>query len=302
MIDKKEIKENINTEWKIPLENQKEARYGLCRFIIETCQKLNLSNETTSLAMLLTTFFYIKKCYFNYDKLTTACAAILLASKTETSENKFTEICKEYLSFQSKSLNQEGIRKIKEIIGKYEIYLLKELNYNVPEEFPYDLICIYSELLYPDNDQEIANFATKIANDSYFTFVNNIYKNHVVALACIVIAARFLDIPTILDENFKHINNMKKINKKEMTLDEFNKALNQYDNSQYIFNSKDKDKDNEKKEEKLVVDEKYFEGLGLCEKLHPNLTIADLLDCIKIIIEFYEDMNAKSNEEANNPN
>jgi len=300
MIDKKEIKENINTEWKIPLENQKEARYGLCRFIIETCQKLNLSNETTSLAMLLTNFFYIKKCYFNYDKLTTACAAILLASKTETCQNKFTEICKEYLSFQSKSVNQEGIHKIKEIIGKYEIYLLKELNYNVPEEFPYDLICIYSELLYPDNDQEIANFATKIANDSYFTFVNNIYKNHVVALACLVIAARFLDIPTVLDENFRHINNMKKINKKEMTLDEFNKALNQYDNNQYLFNSKDKD--NEKKEEELVVDEKYFEGLGLCEKLHPNLAMADLLDCIKIIIEFYEDMNVKSNEEANNPN
>jgi len=299
MIEKKEIKDNINTEWKISLESQKEARYGLCRFIIETCQKLNFSNETTSLAMLLTNFFYIKKCYFNFDKLTTACAAILLASKTETSENKFTEICKEYLSFQSKSLNQEGIHKIKEIIGKYEIFLLKELNYNVPEEFPYDLICIYSELLYPDNDQEIANFATKIANDSYFTFVNNIYKSHVVALACIVIAARFLDIPTILDENFKHINNMKKINRKEMTLDEFNKALNQYDNSQFIFNGKDK---NGEKKEELIVDEKYFEGLGLCEKLHPNLTMADLLDCIKIIIEFYEDMNAKSNEEANNQN
>ena len=84
-----------------------------------------------------------------------------------------------------------------------------------------------------------------------------------------------------------------------MTLDEFNKDLNQYDNSQYIFNGKDK---NGEKKEELIVDEKYFEGLGLCEKLHPNLTMADLLDCIKIIIEFYEDMNAKSNEEANNQN
>ena len=293
MITKEEIGNNINTEWNIPLEAQKESRYGLCKFIIETCQKLTLSNNTASLAMLLTNFFFIKKCYFNFDKLSTACAAILLSSKTETSQSKFTDICKEYSIIKNKALGIEGFHKIKEHIGKYEIFLLKELNYNVPQEFPFDLIYVYSELLYPDNDQEIANFAIKIANDSYFTYANNIYKNYVVALACLVVAARFLDIPTILEDNFKHIINMKNIHKKNISVEEFNKALSQYENNQFFFKVK-----NNIKEEDLIDDENYFGKLTLSQKLYPTLKMEDLLDCVKIIIEFYEDMNTKSNSEA----
>ena len=57
MISKEEITHNINSEWQITLNYQKESRYGLCKFIIEVCQKINLSDETASLAMLLTNFF-----------------------------------------------------------------------------------------------------------------------------------------------------------------------------------------------------------------------------------------------------
>ena len=58
MITKEEITNNINSEWQITLKYQKESRYGLCKFIIEVCQKINLSDETASLAMLLTNFFF----------------------------------------------------------------------------------------------------------------------------------------------------------------------------------------------------------------------------------------------------
>ena len=187
MISKEEITHNINSEWQITLNYQKKSRYGLCKFIIEVCQKINLSDETASLAMLLTNFFFIRKCYFNYDKLTAACAAILLSSKTQISQSKFNDICKEYSNIQGKIIGPEGVHKIKEQIGKYEIILLKELNFNVPEEFPFDYIYVYSDLLYPDNEQEIIYLAIKIGNDSYFTYANNIYKNYVVALACLVI-------------------------------------------------------------------------------------------------------------------
>lgn len=293
MIEKEEITHNINSEWQITLKYQKESRYDLCKFIIEVCQKINLSDETASLAMLLTNFFFIKKCYFNYDKLTLACAAILLSSKTQTSQSKFNDICKEYSNIQSKIIGPEGVHKIKEQIGKYEIFLLKELNFNVPEEFPFDFICVYADLLYPDNEQEIIDLAIKIANDSYFTYANNIYKNYIVALSCLIIAARFLDIPNILEENYKYINNMKKIYKKNITEQEFNKILSQYNNQIFI-------KDNEKEEnENKIEDEKYFESLTLCQKLHPNLKMEDLIDCMKLIIEFYEDMNDKSNNDIN---
>ena len=293
MITKEEITHNINSEWQITLKYQKESRYGLCKFIIEVCQKINLSDETASLAMLLSNFFFIKKCYFNYDRLILACAAILLSSKTQTSQSKFNDICKEYSNIQSKIIGPEGVHKIKEQIGKYEIFLLKELNFNVPEEFPFDFIIVYADLLYPDNEQEIINLANKIANDSYFTYANNIYKNYVVALACLVISDRFLDIPNILEENYKYINNMKRIHKKNITEQEFNKILSQYNNQFYL-----KTNENEEGEDKNE-DEKYFEKLSLYQKLHPYLKMDDLLHCIKLIVEFYEDMNEKNKNDNN---
>ena len=294
MITKEEIKNNINTEWNISLDFQKESRYGLCKFIVDISQKINLSYETASLAMLITNYFYIKNCYFNFNKLTMACASSLLSSKNETSQSKFNDICKEYSIIHNKEIGTDGLHKIKEHIGKYEIILLKQLNYNLPEEFPYDLIYVYSEILYPDNDQEISNISVKIANDSYFTYANNIYKNYVVALACIVIAAKFLDIPTILSENFKYIDNMRKIHKKNISVEEFNKALSQYDN-QAISKIKDNI------EEEDFYGENYFEQLSLAQKLYPCLKMEDLLDCVIMIMEFYEDMNEKS-EIKNNEN
>ena len=137
MISKEEINHNINSEWQISLSYQKESRYGLCKFIIETCQKINSSDETASLAMLLTNFFFIKKFYFNYDKLTLACAAILLSSKTQTSQNKLNEICKEYINYQNKMIGPDELHKIKEDIGKYEIILYKWKKIKLMKSFKY---------------------------------------------------------------------------------------------------------------------------------------------------------------------
>ena len=292
MISKEEIKYNINSEWQISLNYQKESRYSLCKFIIETCQRINSSDETASLSMLLTNFFFIKKCYFNYDKLLLACAAILLSSKTQTSLNKFNEICKEYSNYENKLIGPDGIQKIKEEIGKYEIFLLKELNFNIPEEFPFDFIYVYADLLYPDNEQEIINLGIKIVNDSYFTLANNIYKNYAVALACLLISARFLECPNILEGNNKYLNNMKKIHKKNITESEFNIALSQYNNQYYLKNEKDENDINKKEEEQ------YFEKLNIYQKLHPFLKKEDLFDCMNLIIEFYDDINQKTNNSS----
>ena len=296
MISKEEINYNINSEWQISLSYQKESRYGLCKFIIETCQKIKSSDETASLAMLLTNFFFIRKCYYNYDKLILACAAILLSSKTQTSQNKFTEISKEYSNYQNKFIGPDVIHKIKEDIGKYEIILLKELNFNIPEEFPFDYIYVYADLLYPENEQEIIDLGIKIANDSFFTYANNIYKNYVVAISCLTISARFLDIPNILEENNKYINNMKRFHKKNISESEFNIALSQYNNQYYLKKENDENDINKKEEGE------YFEKLNIYQKLHPFLKKGDLSDCIKLIVEFYEDINqnSKNNNDINN--
>ena len=296
MISKEEINYNINSEWQISLSYQKESRYGLCKFIIETCQKIKSSDETASLAMLLTNFFFIKKCYYNYDKLIIACASILLSSKTQTSQNKLNEICKEYINYQNKMIGPDELHKIKEDIGKYEIILLKELNFNIPEEFPFDYIYVYADLLYPENEQEIIDLGIKIANDSFFTYANNIYKNYVVAISCLILSARFLDIPNILEENYKYINNMKRFHKKNITESEFNIALSQYNNQYYLKKENDENDINKKEEGE------YFEKLNIYQKLHPFLKKGDLSDCIKLIVEFYEDINqnSKNNNDINN--
>ena len=296
MISKEEITNNINSEWQLTLSYQKETRYGLCKFIIETCQKINSSDETASLAMLLTNFFFIKKCYFNYDKLTLACAAILLSSKTQTSQNKLNEICKEYYNYQNKLIGPEGIHKLKEEIGKYEIFLLKQLNFNIPEEFPFDYIYIYADLLFPDNVQNIILLGIKVANDSYFTLANNIYKNYVVALASLVISAKFLGVPNILEKDYKYINNMKRLHKKNITESEFNSTLSQYNN---LFNIKKEKEENDNKKEE---EEEYFEKLNIYQKLHPFLKEEDLFNCIKLIVEFYDDINQKSNNNNKSDN
>ena len=102
MLSKAEIYSNINTEWEISQEYLKESRYGLCKYIVDVCQAIRVSNDVASIAMSLTNYFFVKKCYFNYEKLTLACAAILLASKQENAQNKFNEISKEYFRFNSK--------------------------------------------------------------------------------------------------------------------------------------------------------------------------------------------------------
>ena len=87
---------------------------------------------------------------------------------------------------------------------------------------------------------------------------------------------------------------MKRIYKKNITEDEFNKIMSRCNNQIYM-------KENEDEENKSKNgDEKYFESLTLCQKLHPSLKMEDLLDCIKLIAEFYEDMNDKSHNKDNN--
>lgn len=69
MLKKEEITSNINTEYAISPEYLKESRYGLCKYISDICNSIEINNDIASIAMIYTNYFYIKKSYFNYDKL-----------------------------------------------------------------------------------------------------------------------------------------------------------------------------------------------------------------------------------------
>lgn len=58
--------------------------------------------------------------------------------------------------------------------------------------------------------------------------------------------------------------------------EEFNKRLLNFENKP--FNLSD-----------LVEEMSYFDTLSVYKKIHPCLVIEDLNDCVKMILEFYED-------------
>ena len=296
MLKKTKINNNININWKIQPQKLKEYRYGLCKFIIDKSYELDLSKDTVACAMQIVNYFFIKNCYFNYDKLTIVCAALTLSIKLKTSQkenlNKIFEI---YVSDKKEEIGKNVLTK-KEIynlrnkILDIEIKIMKLFDNILPDKFPFEYIYLYSQILYPENDQEIYNLGCKICIDSYFTYINNIYENYIVALACIFISAKFLDIKNILDKNFKNIDKMKYIHEKNIDENIFIKSMYQFidDPVQLLINEKNDDIGKKK--------DIYFNNLSLEKRLHPFLKMDDLLDCIEIISDFYEEIKENYEE------
>ena len=299
MLKKSEIENNINTQWKFSAKKLKEYKYGLCKFILDKSIELNLSKHIVASTMNLVNYFFIKNCYFNYDKLTVVSAAFSLSIKLKTSEkNDLNKIFDFYIEskkdeFENMS-NKQIIRNLRKNILDMEIKIMKLFDNYLPDKFPFEYIYLYSKILYPNNNDEIYNLSCKICIDSYFTYANNIYQNYIVALCCIFISAKFLDIPNILEKNFKHIDKM-------MYIHEKNLEENTFINKMYKFVDDPAE---------ILLDEKgygvegnkdiYFENLGMDKKLHPFLEMNDLLDCIEMMSAFYEEI--KENYEKINEN
>jgi hypothetical protein len=69
MIRREEIFSNINTDYAISADYLKESRYGLCRYISDICNSIDINNDIASIAMVYVNHFFIKKSYLNYEKL-----------------------------------------------------------------------------------------------------------------------------------------------------------------------------------------------------------------------------------------
>ena len=298
MIEKNEINNNINTQWKIPDEKLKEYKYGLCKFILDKSYELNLSKKTVACAMQIVNYFFIKNCYFSYDKLTIACAGLTLSLKLKTIEKTLlSKVFDIYILNKKEEIkNKYNINEKKEIIKfknnilNAEINIMKLFNNSLPDKFPFEYIYLYSKILYPNNDEDVYNFSCKICVDSYFTYANNVYQNYVVALACIFISSMFLDIKNFLDKSFKCLEKMKYIHEKNINEEQFINALYQFIDDPAQLLLKEKGIDNEKNKEN------YFNSLSLDKKIHPFLKMDDLLECIEMISNFYDDIKKNYND------
>ena len=162
-----------------------------------------------------------------------------------------------------------------------EINLLKCLNFEINVNLPNEFVYVYSSILYPDNEVDVLRYSLRICYDSFFTYVNLLYKNYVVAICCIIIAAKFLCLPTIMDKNFKHLDNMKDFHLPPAMEEEFNRRLLCFENKSLNV------------ENKNYVNESYYDILDWNKKIHPYLEIDDLTDCLKMIVDFYEETTMK---------
>lgn len=296
MLKKSEIESNINTSWKLSPSKLKEYKYALCKLILDKSCEMNLSKHIVATTMQIVNYFFVKNCYFNYDKLTVVCAAFSLSIKLNSSEKSdINKIFDFYIKNKKDELdpnlhkrNKEIVHNLRNNILNMEIKIMKLFDNLLPAKFPFEYIYLYSKILYPENDDEIYNLSCKICIDSYFTYVNNIYQNYVVALACIFISAKFLDIQNILNKNFKHIDKMKYIHEKNFGENNFiNKMYKFIDDPGEVLMEQNGGEDIEKSKEE------YFKKLDLGKKLHPLLQMNDLLECIEMISDFYEEMKEK---------
>jgi len=167
------------------------------------------------------------------------------------------------------------------------------LNYDINVSLPNDYLYVYSAILYPENEEEVFQYSLKFSYDSFFTYANLLYNNCIVAISNIIIAAKFLALPTPMDKNFKNLENMRMFSIPPATEEEFNKRLLNYENKSFhrdtkvFMNADGRENSNESS---------YFDILEWNKKLHPNLEVNDLEDCIRLIMEYYED--AMKNEKA----
>lgn len=206
MLSYQEIQENINKkQYNMSEEDIKKEQYGYVRYIIDFClSSKSIPTEVTSIAILLTHYFFIKNSYKNYDKRVISCASILIALKSENAKGRLCDLVRIFLIKESKIQGNNDVslsdhqEKIKSALSKIEIAemsVLKTIKFNSKYLQPSSFIYIYVSLLIPDDDQEkVLNSALKIENDSYFTLVNNLFHPFIVALACISVSQEMNDM------------------------------------------------------------------------------------------------------------
>lgn len=102
---------------------------------------------------------------------------------------------------------------------------MKCLNYDINVELPNEFIYVYSAILYPNNEDDVIQYSLKVSSDSFFTYANHLYKNYIVALASILIAAKFLHLPAYISDDFPYLKNMLEIHCKNESEESFNKCL-----------------------------------------------------------------------------
>ncbi len=321
MLTYNDKRDNINIrEYHMSEDEVKRERYGYTRYIIDCMlSAFKDSNDIASLAIIYLHYFFTKNPFYYYNKRRMACAAIIIAFKTEN-HNGFTSNLVRYFIKKENDLlkTTESLDKASEVTEKitiYEMILLKALKFNTRFILPSEYIYLYCNLLLPEDlIDSISSTALKVESDSYFTLVNNLYHPYIVAIACISISQELHGLESnIISDSYK-VNNKMKIfylgilkkihdgnyNKLSsitaFSQEEFNLNFLNYDDKSFSeYNSLYLSDKLTIKIKNETYGENWYNSLVWYKKFHPFIEDNDIQSAILLILEYYDDMKTMLN-------
>ncbi|CAI2376246.1 unnamed protein product [Moneuplotes crassus] len=214
MLKLEEINKNINTYQQISTEMQEDLRIGNCRAIIGMAEVMKdqskFTQRTMSGAMWLTSYFFYKKSYLNYDRFGICIAALFLCSKIFNEYIATKYYCESYykIMFVHRGVIPKPLdeKKLKEIDGKLlkNEALLIELLITECKTLPlheavesYSLMDSFLQKLFSSDEDELKKVkkaAIFFLNDSFYTVASLVHKPCDVVLACILLGAQTMNV------------------------------------------------------------------------------------------------------------
>lgn len=155
LIKRSELYKNINNEFGLNEQIQRELTNGNAQFIIEFSRVLQLQTgySVPCLAMHLASAFFHRKSYVNYDRFVMLAGALLLASKLKDLNSRIRDFCSSFYQVVSKinrssePYNEAKMQVIKDQICVAESEILRTLEYTVEVQLPLEFVRKYCDML-----------------------------------------------------------------------------------------------------------------------------------------------------------
>ena len=153
-INESELANNLNATFGLNGELQNHLACQNAQFVIEISRDLKTSYSIPTLALHISTTFFHKKSYLNYDRFLILTASYLLASKIKNMDCRVKNLCNAMnnvitrKNINPEPYNEERMKRLKDHISVYETEILRTLEYDIENITPHDYLRKDCELLF----------------------------------------------------------------------------------------------------------------------------------------------------------
>ena len=102
LIKRAELYKNLNSEFGLNEQIQRELTNGNAQFVLELARTLSMGYSVPCLAMHMSTIFFNKKSYINFDRFVILAGALLLASKLKDVNTRIRDFGSSFYTVISK--------------------------------------------------------------------------------------------------------------------------------------------------------------------------------------------------------